>query len=64
MTIVTRRWIQVDTDLKIPRLTHSATLVGSYIFIFGGHNSRKYSQDILLFNLGNDGFSFFSIEFN
>ncbi|KAI8876640.1 galactose oxidase [Backusella circina FSU 941] len=51
LDLVKKKWIQVDSDLKIPRLTHSATLVGSYIFVFGGHNSKKYSQDILLFNL-------------
>jgi len=33
------------------RLAHSATQVGSYIFIVGGHNSSEYGSDLLLFNL-------------
>lgn len=33
------------------RLSHSATIVGSYVFIFGGHNGEEYTSDVLLLNL-------------
>ncbi|TPX47474.1 hypothetical protein SeMB42_g03302 [Synchytrium endobioticum] len=41
----------VDTDRPIPRLSHTATQVGSYLFICGGHDGVKYSSEILLLNL-------------
>jgi hypothetical protein len=47
-----RKWSQIDLDRKIPRLAHTATQVGSYVFVIGGHDGRRYSQDVLLFNLG------------
>ena len=43
----------MDTlDRIIPRLAHSATQVGSYIFFIGGHNGSKYSNEVLMLNLG------------
>ena len=43
----------MDTlDRTIPRLAHSATQVGSYIFFIGGHDSSHYVNDVLLLNLG------------
>jgi hypothetical protein len=33
-------------------MTHSATQVGSYLFIFGGYDGTDYCNDLLLFNLG------------
>ena len=36
----------------VNRLGHSSTLVGNYLFIFGGHNGTKYLSDVLLLNLG------------
>jgi hypothetical protein len=34
------------------RLAHTATQVGSYIFVIGGHTSSEYVSDILLYDLG------------
>lgn len=34
------------------RLSHTATQVGSYLFIYGGHDGGSYMSDLLLFNLG------------
>lgn len=33
-------------------MTHATTQVGSYLFIFGGHDGIDYCNDLLLFNLG------------
>lgn len=37
--------------LNPARLSHTATLVGSYLFIIGGHDGTSYSSDVLLLNL-------------
>lgn len=50
--LVANKWSQVDVDRAIPRLAHTATQVGSYIFVIGGHDGNRYSNDILLLNLG------------
>ena len=34
------------------RLAHTATQVGSFIFIMGGHNATEYVSELLLYNLG------------
>ena len=34
------------------RLSHTATQVGSYLFIYGGHDGVSYMTELLLFNLG------------
>lgn len=34
------------------RLSHSASQVGSYLFIVGGHNGADYCSEILFLNLG------------
>ncbi|KAI8913047.1 hypothetical protein DFJ77DRAFT_466593 [Powellomyces hirtus] len=34
-----------------PRLSHSATQIGSYLFILGGHDGSHYNNTILLLNL-------------
>lgn len=51
-TTDTLQWSQVKLQTAYRRLSHSATQVGSYLFIFGGHNGTSYSSDLLLFNLG------------
>ncbi|CEI90813.1 hypothetical protein RMCBS344292_05123 [Rhizopus microsporus] len=48
------KWSQIELDKKIPRLAHTSTQVGSYVFVIGGHDGRRYSQEVLLFNLGKD----------
>ena len=36
---------------SLPRLSHTSTQVGSYLFIFGGHNGSKYLNELNLLNL-------------
>ena len=48
-----RAWSQVQLGQTIHRrIAHSATQVGSYLFVIGGHNSTDYCSEVLLFNLG------------
>lgn len=44
-------WRQVELDGAIPRIGHSITCVGSYLFMVGGHDGQGFSNDIWLFNL-------------
>lgn len=48
----TLTWTLLNTEVKHNRLSHTATQVGSYLFVIGGHNGQIYAQDVLLFNLG------------
>ena len=51
--LVTLTWTHIDlSEPMYARLSHSATTVGSYLFIVGGHNGQDYSSEILLFNMG------------
>jgi hypothetical protein len=34
------------------RLSHTATLVGPYLFIIGGHDGHEYEDEVMLLNLG------------
>jgi hypothetical protein len=34
------------------RLAHTASQVGSYIFVIGGHTGTEYVSEILLYDLG------------
>jgi N-acetylneuraminic acid mutarotase len=54
LDLESKQWTQIDLDRKVPRLAHTSTQVGSYVFVIGGHDGRRYSQDVLLFNLGKD----------
>lgn len=45
-------WSLVKLGENHRRLSHTATQVGSYLFIYGGHDGANYMQDLLLFNLG------------
>ena len=45
-------WHQIRPDHPVKRLSHTATQVGSYLFVMGGHDGSKYNHDLLLFNLG------------
>lgn len=47
-------WSVVKLDIMHQRLSHSATQVGSYLFIVGGHDGNQYTSELLLFNLGTD----------
>ena len=50
-------WSLVKLGENHRRLSHTATQVGSYLFIFGGHDGANYVQDLLLFNLGTSCFA-------
>ncbi|CAO1621186.1 unnamed protein product [Sympodiomycopsis kandeliae] len=49
----TQVWYQVRTDEVHCRVGHSSTQVGSYLFLFGGHDSVGYSNELLTLNLVN-----------
>ncbi|KAH8919570.1 galactose oxidase [Atractiella rhizophila] len=48
-------WSQLDVEIsplgRMPRLSHSSTLIGPYLFIFGGHDGTDYKNDVHTFNL-------------
>jgi hypothetical protein len=46
------RWSDVTQDVNIPRLSHSALCVGSFLFVLGGHDGTKYCNDLMMLNLG------------
>jgi hypothetical protein len=46
-----KAWTTVSPGERIPRLSHTSTLVGSFLFIFGGHDGSKYSNQVELLNL-------------
>lgn len=49
----TKIWYEVKTDEIYHRLGHTATQVGSYLFVVGGHDSRSYTPEVLTLNLVN-----------
>lgn len=49
----TQIWYQIKTDEIHNRLGHTATQVGSYLFVVGGHDSQRYTPDVLTLNLVN-----------
>ncbi|KAI0830112.1 galactose oxidase [Trametes gibbosa] len=52
LNLDTLLWSVIRVGEYHQRLGHTATQVGSYLFIFGGHDGRyDYRQDLLLFNL-------------
>ena len=44
-------WKAVHVPVTFRRLSHTSTLVGSYLFVVGGHDGSEYSNDVLLLNL-------------
>ncbi|KAL8278979.1 hypothetical protein RQP46_008648 [Phenoliferia psychrophenolica] len=54
LDLLTMIWSEVKPEtnaIAYPRLSHTATCVGSYLFVIGGHDGVSFSSDILLFNL-------------
>ena len=49
-------WSVIKLGENHKRLSHTATQVGSYLFIFGGHDGGSYMSELLLFNLGAHSF--------
>ena len=45
-------WYPIKPETPIRRLSHTATQVGSYLFVMGGHDGLKYNHELLMFNLG------------
>lgn len=45
-------WHRVNLDPQIPRLSHAATCIGSYLFVTGGHDGAHYCNDLLMLNFG------------
>ncbi len=48
----TLEWTLVDTGIQYPRLSHTSTQVGAYLAVFGGFDGKKYTDSVLLLNLG------------
>ncbi|KND04386.1 uncharacterized protein SPPG_00117 [Spizellomyces punctatus DAOM BR117] len=47
----TLTWKSISLDRAFPRLSHTATQVGSYLFVLGGHDGTRYGNEALLLNL-------------
>lgn len=46
-------WYPVELDAQMPRLSHSAICIGSFLFVIAGHDGAKYCNDLLMLNLVN-----------
>lgn len=57
------QWSLVKLDVVHRRLSHTATQVGSYLFIWGGHDGTQYTSELLLFNLGSLPLSVFILPY-
>jgi hypothetical protein len=55
----TREWTKIDINRALPRLSHTSTQVGSYLFVVGGHDGSRYSCDVVMLNLGAEPFFFY-----
>ncbi|KAI7892115.1 uncharacterized protein EV154DRAFT_198474 [Mucor mucedo] len=53
LDLETECWFPVQLDPQMPRLSHSAICVGSFLFVFAGHDGAKYCNDLLMLNLVN-----------
>lgn len=52
--VETRVWKEINTDQDVERprlLAHTATKIGSFLFVVGGHNTNKYTDDVRMLNL-------------
>lgn len=53
LDLETETWYIVDhIEPQIPRLSHSAICIGSFLFVIAGHDGNKYRNDLLMLNLG------------
>jgi hypothetical protein len=55
-------WSKITIENPTPRLCHSTLLIGQWIFLFGGHNSKHYDNDIWALNLGGEYFVFSNVD--
>ncbi|KAI9105532.1 hypothetical protein DFS34DRAFT_16521 [Phlyctochytrium arcticum] len=51
LNVRTLTWTPAPLDRAFPRLSHTATQVGSYLFVLGGHDGTRYGNEALLLNL-------------
>jgi hypothetical protein len=49
-------WTPIKLELPNRRLSHTSTQIGSYLYIFGGHDGQGYKNDLILFNLSTRAF--------
>lgn len=49
--VETLAWRAVEIEVSYPRLSHTATVIGSYLFVIGGHDGVEYSSHVLLLSL-------------
>jgi hypothetical protein len=47
----TKAWRQLVIHPQIRRFSHSATLLGSDLLIFGGHDGTRYTNDMIALNI-------------
>jgi len=48
---VSNFWSKCVIENPSPRFAHAATLVGHNLFVFGGHNSKNYDNELCILNL-------------
>ncbi|KAI8885912.1 galactose oxidase [Backusella circina FSU 941] len=53
LDLIEERWFDASQDVSIPRLSHSALCVGSFLFVMGGHDGTKYCNNLMMLNLVN-----------
>ncbi|CEP07637.1 hypothetical protein [Parasitella parasitica] len=53
LDLETHTWHPIHLDEHLPRLSHSAICVGSFLFILAGHDGSQYRNDLLMLNLVN-----------
>ncbi|KAI8825653.1 uncharacterized protein EV422DRAFT_491897 [Fimicolochytrium jonesii] len=51
LNLQTLTWSTPTLAASPPRLSHTATQIGSYLFVLGGHDGSHYNNTILLLNL-------------
>lgn len=52
LDLETSVWSQVELDNQVPRLSHSAICIGSFLFVIAGHDGEQYCNDLSMLNLG------------
>lgn len=50
----THEWTRLKVPNSFPRLAHSATAVGSMIFVFGGHDGLSYVNELSILDFTKD----------
>ncbi|CAO0792332.1 unnamed protein product [Mucor circinelloides] len=53
LDLETNVWHPIQLDEQVPRLSHSAICIGSFLFVIAGHDGSQYRNDLLMLNLVN-----------